>query len=483
MKKICLSRLVFYSLSALSLSVLFLFGLGKHVEAAETSVYATSVNNSIWNSQFNQLNDTYGTRFTTGNIKNITSITVRSAIAGGNNSGGTGTAVAYLDIYDINCNYIGSSLYLDFSGGGDYYNFTFSGGGMEMEANTNYIVYVRRASGDNVGVGGSPGYAGEWGMREPAQSCAVLFEYMSATISVFSDSEWTTFGPSNLAFGTGDFAVDYDPWQGILYLSGSCDTYGSGLYQMTKGVATSSENAANDNYITKLYDSNYQVNCIGNRFETFLWQYEMPSGLLTGTSTVYVNDTFFHPTSSPNMISVDINFAMTTTTKEWEFSVGYMSEDSPDYTATNLACTPDEWASTNWWTDLRCQIAKRLYIASFGVRDWSKDNISSKGTIIKSVFPYSVSNDINKSWVNSASATLPSNLAWINGADGSGNIKISVFGAATSTTIWGPAIFSQNASTTEAFANVKNITTYILWGLFILWLIYTAWEVKNHLHF
>lgn len=268
--------------------------LSNTAHATDEVVYATSVNNSVWNSQFGELNSTYGTRFTTGAIANITKISIRSSVCGGNNGNCTGTAIAYADIYDMSCNLIGRSIDTTFTGGGGWYDFTFTNGGLELLANTNYIVYLRKVSGDNVGICASGGYGGEWTQREPAQSCANLSEYQAGATSVSSDSEWTS--DPGLSFTS----IEYNPVTGNVFLAGTCTKYGSGFYQMDLNASI------NFDPETLEYDRvdpesarGSLVNCLDGTF-TALYN----GAGLTGTTTVILDDRFY----GTQLITTEVNF-------------------------------------------------------------------------------------------------------------------------------------------------------------------------------
>lgn len=257
----------------------------------------------------------------------------------------------------------------------------------------------------------------------------------------------------------------YDSEKRTLELTGSCSTYGSGINQLSFYADSYPDTNNPGNVFNNLPD------CVGD-----VWAANYTSLDMAGVHNFFIDDTFF----GTEIASTSQDFS--TTTKEWEFSWGYMSSDSPESTAERLSCTDAEWASTDWWDKLRCRVVKTYWIAYFGARDQARDIMGSSQVVIKNMFPYSVGTKINDCWTQSASSTLPSKLSWINGADGSGNIKISIFGSSASTTIWGPAIFANTTSTAAAYTGVKDFTTYLYWGLFFAWLIYMGVQVKNHLH-
>jgi hypothetical protein len=296
----------------------------------------------------------------------------------------------------------------------------------------------------------------------------------------------------------------YDSFNGIITTWGYCTKYGSGIGQMdfyatsypdpNGGWRTRNYTFGGDQFMTN-------IDCTTVSGETYAqWGAHYDTTGMVGTTTFFIDDTFYGSyTASTSLELLPIGSG-----EDWQGSYGYMSSDDPEYTAHNLACTDTEWATPDpvigidWlnattsiaafnFTVIKCNIIKQWWIATFGIRDQAKNAMSGTGSAMGNMFPFNFSTAINNSWATSASSTMPSSLAWLSGADANGNVNISVFNnssstAATSTPIWGTAIFSQSASSTAAYAGIRSFTTYLLWGLFFLWLLYTAYEVKNHLH-
>lgn len=288
----------------------------------------------------------------------------------------------------------------------------------------------------------------------------------------------------------------YDQFNAHLSVAGTCEKYGSGVMQLSF-YATS---YPDPNGVWRMHEASneYQslINC--DNSGQFLAYYNTID--MIGTTTFFIDDTLY----GTAVASTSVLLVPAGTGADWSGSWGYMSSDDPNYTAHNLACTDTEWATPDpvigidWlnattsipafnFKVIGCTIVQKYWIFTFNIRDTAKSSMGGYAAGTNTIFPYNFATQIQTSWVASASSTMPSSLAWLNSADSNGNVNISVFNnssstAATSTVIWGTAIFSQNASTTAAYAGIRAFTTYLLWGLFFIWLIYMAYEVKNHLH-
>jgi len=263
-----------------------------------------------------------------------------------------------------------------------------------------------------------------------------------------------------------------------LILEGTCDRYGSGVNQMW----------AYTGYLGNITDMRgLPVSCgLSNTFYIY-WD---TSGMPTGTTTFFVDDSFYHPTSSPNAVSVEQYLQTSATnTLDWTGSVGYMSQDDPANSAKNLACTDAEWntpdpvldfgfATTSIpffnLTRLKCQAIKALYIVAFGIRNTATTLVKSAGSQLAAIFPFNIPVKIKESWDASASSTMPGALSWLDITDASGNAYIYVphdwTGQASDTPVlvWGTDVFTPSGSTSATlFGHIRSLSTYLLWAMFI----------------
>ena len=265
----------------------------------------------------------------------------------------------------------------------------------------------------------------------------------------------------------------FDSISQILTLSGTCAQYGSGYYQMTISSATSTGIDPLGPWRGGLVD------CHASSSPNFTAIYN-GSGLI-GTTTIYIDDSFYHPTSSPNVASVDQNFSPATTT-DWEFSVGYMSEDDPAGTAHRIACTDAEWAETDWWTEIKCNSVFTWYKIYFGLRDQVKSGIGGLINSTKIIFPFSLATRINQCWTDSATATIPSTLSWLAGDEG-GDVKLTMPASWTSTTttitLWGPGLAAGNEDVEDVFENIRGLSPYVMATLSLIGIIIFSWKVSH----
>lgn len=273
--------------------------------------------------------------------------------------------------------------------------------------------------------------------------------------------------PPTLTIASNDFNYETQ----ILHLYGLCTQQGSGINQLR--IIGLADNATTSQPVLpdplgvdrgSLVDCNGTYNAYYNGFG------------LVGTHFVAVDDTFYG--SEWVTWKQDFN---ATSTPDWEFSYGYMSEDDPKGTASRLACSDDEWATPDpvigidWlsattsvpafnFTKIKCQIIKQYYISMFSLRDQIKSAGNNSATVLGNMFPFNFSTAIKNAWTQSASSTLPTGLEFLNSSNASGTISIPVTigNASGSVPIWGTAIFNKNASSTAAYNSIRTVSTWLI---------------------
>jgi hypothetical protein len=281
---------------------------------------------------------------------------------------------------------------------------------------------------------------------------------------------------------------DFDGITQRLHLYGLCDQYGSGINQMEiiglADDATTSQPVLPDPLGV---GRGMLVDCDGT-YNAYYDGY----GLL-GTHTIAVDDTFF----GTQWVTWTQDFNATST-PEWTFSYGYMSQDDPSGTASRLACSDEEWATPDpvigidWlsattsvpafnFTKIKCNIVKQYYISMFSIRDQAKSAGVNAGEALGNMFPFNFSTALKNAWTQSASSTMPTGLEFLNTENASGTISIPVkIGNATGTVpIWGTAIFHNNASSTAAFNSIRTVSTWLIRLAFFALIIFLGSKIYH----
>lgn len=221
---------------------------------------------------------------------------------------------------------------------------------------------------------------------------------------------------------------------------------------------------------------------------------------LVGTHTIAVDNTFFGTT----WVTINQDFSASTSTPDWTFSYGYMSEDDPAGTAYRLACTDAEWATPDpvfgieWlnattsapalnFTKISCNIKKSYWIANFSIRDQIKNAGTAATDNLQNIFPFNFASAIRNSWLQSASSTLPTSLSFLDNQETNGDITVPISpglaGNSSSTmVIWGSSVFNTSTSTTAAFASVKAASTWAFRGLLFVVYFIIAKKVYKELN-
>ena len=214
---------------------------------------------------------------------------------------------------------------------------------------------------------------------------------------------------------------DFDAITQQLHLYGLCDQQGSGINQMR--IIGLADNATTSQPV--LPDPlgvarGTLVDCDGN-YNAYYDGY----GLL-GTHTIAIDDTFF----GTQWVTWTQDFNASST-PEWTFSYGYMSQDDPTGTASRLACSDAEWATPDpvigidWlsattsvpafnFTKIKCNIVKQYYVSLFSLRDQAKLAGVNAGEALGNMFPFNFSTVLKNAWAQSASSTMPTGLEFLN---------------------------------------------------------------------
>jgi hypothetical protein len=219
---------------------------------------------------------------------------------------------------------------------------------------------------------------------------------------------------------------------------------------------------------------------------------------LTGTSTDYVDSQFTYYDVIP--VLGGETYASTTFPIYWVDDNEYFFEE--DYTLTiggqstgtstppdvstvlfgtilkDYICTEDEWASTNWWTQTKCNA---LYwpVSIFAViADGTVKVVQSEIFKMKNLFPLNIYLNIRTAWINSETELLATAFTAFTIIDESGNISVDlpsewVASGTPAIQLWGPQIFEEHSSLAALFAGFRGLSTYIMWLAFI----FTLWKL------
>lgn len=136
--------------------------------------------------------------------------------------------------------------------------------------------------------------------------------------------------------------------------------------------------------------------------------------------------------------------------------------------AYQYVCSPEAWASSNWFVQIGCQAPYKLIRFLGDIGDFMETVVSNNSFKLRNIFPFSVPVQIYNSWVSSETVQLPSDLAFLGVADDFGNVDVAfpALWSGTSTTaihIWGPQVFADAGPLSVFFGFIRSLSTYILW--------------------
>jgi len=258
---------------------------------------------------------------------------------------------------------------------------------------------------------------------------------------------------------------DYDQDTKILYMFGTCEKYGSGIGQMDIYLdsPTSTVNTTN---IFAWNDVPSFVSCEAFGTSTAgIWATHVNGINLTGTHTIFIDDSFYHPEANPDAVSVEQDFTGQPAPIGIQESLGDVGVTEQ---ASDLACTTTEWEDGNWWVYLKCEGKFLFYSAVLGIANVAKVSAGGFVYVLKTMFPFNLPVNLKSSWEASATSTTPAELSWLFKGDSNQNIELvmphSAGGATSSVVIWGPT-FAAN-TTPDAYDFIKAISPYIMALLF-----------------
>jgi len=165
------------------------------------------------------------------------------------------------------------------------------------------------------------------------------------------------------------------------------------------------------------------------------------------------------------------------------FQLIFYSTDIPDTIALasdahNQACTASEWtlAETEYLVDLRCRAVETFIETSNTITKDLKYQLSELASRFKNLFPFNFAQQIKLCWELSETADMPEKLDFL-GSDNNGNIAIPVLSGLTGNTtttavIWGNGIFNTSTTTKEIFDKSRELSTWVLKGIFIIYIFY-----------
>jgi len=140
-------------------------------------------------------------------------------------------------------------------------------------------------------------------------------------------------------------------------------------------------------------------------------------------------------------------------------------------TSTNsMVCTADEWASEDVLIKVKCNFLSAVLNIGETIAKIPANFANGISATMKNMFPINIPWQFLTSWNESASATLPNDLAWLTPADGNGNVYVDMpemFGAGQKMAVWGPASYDNNAKLIQVFGYLKSLSVYLLWLLVI----------------
>lgn len=157
----------------------------------------------------------------------------------------------------------------------------------------------------------------------------------------------------------------------------------------------------------------------------------------------------------------------------------------------SMVCTDEEWNATSTYlgmnfTTMKCSILQSMLDITDKAAHYPAVAAQGVVNVLGTVFPLNIFVKFKESWDSSATTALPSALTYIDMADSSGNVyftRPAVAGLATSSPqlIWGPSLFTSNATALALIAFIKAFSTYLFWYLFIMQLYRYATTVADEL--
>ncbi len=136
-----------------------------------------------------------------------------------------------------------------------------------------------------------------------------------------------------------------------------------------------------------------------------------------------------------------------------------------------LACTPEEWASTNILVNIKCSGLFAMIGITQAIGDSAGNGIKVMVNQLDGVFPFNLPIKIKQCWDDSETKLLPSELDKINILDESGNVKVNLpseWAENSSITIWGSDVWNATNESNEFFTFARYLSKYLIWGIFIL---------------
>jgi len=215
-----------------------------------------------------------------------------------------------------------------------------------------------------------------------------------------------------------------------------------------------------------------------SRFSYYIVQpCKMSEPLCAGTSSVAF---FFTEQTNP----IDLIELITAT------GTNIINNNTPSLIAINsrnLACSEEEWASENWWTNLSCNTKAAVISIPISVGNAFSGFFNKTWNYLKNIFPFGVIKNILNAWENADMINSPESLDWVVPTDQSGNFVLKVpaglLKQATSAevVVFGNGLAGGDSSWQEFTNNIQNLTTYLLWGGWLLGLYAFGKKVYNDL--
>lgn len=193
----------------------------------------------------------------------------------------------------------------------------------------------------------------------------------------------------------------------------------------------------------------------------------------------------WHATSSLPLVGQDNLFTVwwypensTSTALVWSDPI------KPKQTPQDMACTAEEWASGDWWVNIKCGFFSTWISVSQVFADMISSAVFSTGESAKVIFPFNLIANFISSWNDSATAALPEELEWIDFTDGEGNVYIYVpsawAGTSTPMLIWGTDVFVPDGSPQKTFfGHIRTLLKYLLYAAFVYALYNLGEDIYN----
>jgi hypothetical protein len=146
-------------------------------------------------------------------------------------------------------------------------------------------------------------------------------------------------------------------------------------------------------------------------------------------------------------------------------------------TVHDWACSDTEWEDNNWWVSLRCNAKQEIGVFAVNAKIMLGDFLKSLVNTLTSLFPFSVIKDIHQSWVDSESAAVPANLAWLNVVSDTGEVSFDLpaewtgTGATSTIPVFGQSVLvGTNPRMISVYAGIRVLSTYIFWVCFLYYI-------------